>query len=481
MAVLNELEPKKVFQYFEEICNIPHPSYHEEKISNYLVEYAKAHNLEYYQDEVFNVIMIKEASEGYEDVEPIIIQGHMDMVAEKLSSCNMDMEKEGLDLAIDGDYVYAKDTTLGGDDGIAVAMALAILEDETLKHPRIEFICTVCEEVGMEGATALDVSKIKGKRLLNIDSEDEGYFTVGCAGGCRINIDLKVKREKFAGKAIEIEVAECAGGHSGVEIIKGRANASHIANRLLSVACDIAEIRMISFEGGTKDNAIPRDTKAEIIVAAEDCQVIADALLEEATAISNEYAITDPNMEITITDGEPCEAKAVVPEDTEKIVYLLNSMPDGIQTMSHDIEGLPETSLNLGILSLSEETFHTAYALRSALETAKSALIRKVELVAKSYDAETSRTGIYPAWEYVRDSKFRDSAIAIFEEMYGKKPVIDIIHAGLECGILATKIPGLDAISIGPDLLDIHTPQEKLSISSTQRVYDFVRKVIEMK
>lgn len=481
MAVLENIEPKRVFHYFEEICNIPHPSYHEEQISNYLVNFAKEHGLEYYQDDLFNVIMIKEAAKGYENVDPIIIQGHMDMVAEKEDSCTKDMLTEGLDLEIVDGFVTAKGTTLGGDDGSAVAIALALLEDKELKAPRLEVIITVCEEVGMEGAAGIDVSMLKGNKLLNLDSEDEGIFTVGCAGGCRVDIDYPVKKEEFTGKKIEIEICECEGGHSGMEIINGRANASHLLNRLLVTASDVADIRLNTYIGGTKDNAIPRSTSAIILVDADDCQQVADAILDEATAISNEYAITDPNMDITVTDGEPATLSVVSVEDTFTIIGMINALPDGIQTMSHDIEGLVETSLNLGILLLEEEKMHLGMALRSAVESAKQALIRKVQFVAVSFGAETSTHGVYPAWEYKRDSQFRDTMIKIHEEMFGQSPVVETIHAGLECGLLGSKIANLDAVSVGPQMYDIHTPKERLSIESTQRMYDFVKRVLEQK
>ena len=481
MAVLGNCKPERVFHYFEEICGIPHPSYHEEKISAYLVDFAKAHNLEYYQDDLYNVIMIKEAAKGYEDVEPIIIQGHMDMVAEQEDSCKKDMLNEGLDLEIVDGYVTAKGTTLGGDDGIAVATALALLEDENLKAPRLEVIITVSEEVGMEGAAGIDLSMLKGKKLLNLDSEDEGIFTVGCAGGCRLDVDYEYKMAEKTGKKIEIEISECEGGHSGQEIDKGRANATHLVNRILSVACENADIYLADYVGGTKDNAIPRATSAVILVKDEDLSKVADALVDEATAISNEYAITDPNMEITITDGEPATLQVVSAEDTFKIVSLINAMPNGVQSMSHDIEGLVETSLNLGILNMDENRIHFSSALRSSVDSAKAALIRKIELVAKAYGAKTSKHGIYPAWEFKRDSSFREDMVNIYQEMFNVTPVVETIHAGLECGLLGSKIKGLDAVSIGPQMHDIHTPKERLSIESTERMYEYVKKVLEKK
>ena len=475
MAVLSNCKPERVFHYFEEICNIPHPSYHEEKISAYLVDFAKAHNLEYYQDDLYNVIMIKEASEGMENAAPIIIQGHMDMVAEQDPDCTKDMLTEGLDLEIVDGYVTAKGTTLGGDDGIAVAMALAILEDEELKHPRLEVVITVSEEVGMEGAAGIDVSMLKGRKLLNLDNEEEGQFLAGCAGGCRMEIKYPFKKESLKGALVTIDVKDCTGGHSGAEIIKGRANASHIANRLLAAAVEVADVCLVDFVGGTKDNAIPRATTAKVITTPEAVK----AIEAEAEAIKNEFAVTDPDMKIVISNEGNVVVDGVNAADTKRIIELLLSMPDGIQTMSHDIEGLVETSLNLGILKLNDDNLLFASALRSSVDSAKKALMRKVDMVAKAFGCEVSVHGQYPAWEYLRVSLFRDEAVKIYKEVTGKDAVVETIHAGVECGLLASKLPGLDAVSIGPELHDIHTPKERLGIASTERIYNYVRRVIE--
>ena len=476
MAVLDNCKPERVFHYFEEICGIPHPSYHEEKISAYLVDFAKAHNLEYYTDDLYNVIMIKEASEGMENVEPLILQGHMDMVAEQEPDCKKDMLTEGLDLEVVDGYVTAKGTTLGGDDGIAVAMALAILEDEELKHPRLEVIITVSEEVGMEGAAGIDVSMLKGRKLLNLDSEEEGHFLAGCAGGCRMDIQYSFKKEQLKGGLVSIDISDCTGGHSGTEIIRGRANATHIANRILAAAVEVADVNLVDFVGGTKDNAIPRATSAKVITTKE----AVDAMKVEADAIKNEYAVTDPDMKIVIADEGNVVVDGVNAADTKRIIELILSMPNGVQTMSHDIEGLVETSLNLGILTFSEDNLTFSCALRSSVDSAKKALMRKVGMVGKAFGCQVSIHGQYPAWEFKRNSAFRDELVALYKEMTGEEPIVETMHAGVECGLLASKLPGLDAVSIGPEMHDIHTPKERLGIASTERIYNYVRRVIEM-
>ncbi|MDD6193416.1 MAG: aminoacyl-histidine dipeptidase [Lachnospiraceae bacterium] len=481
MRVLSQLEPKKVFEYFEDISNIPRPSYKEEKISNYLVQFAKDHGLEYYQDELFNVIMIKEATPGYEDVEPIILQGHMDMVCEKKPDCHKNMEEEGLDLAIDGDYIYAKGTTLGGDDGIAVAYALAILDDDTLEHPRLEFVCTVSEEVGMDGAFALDVSMLKGKKLLNLDSEEEGILLTSCAGGCSSKVTLPVARENASGVKISISVAKLTGGHSGAEIDKWRANANTLMAGLLAEMDLRAGVQLISMEGGKKDNAIPRDCEATVLVDADKAEAAMEAANKFALGVNREYEVSDPEMEIIIANEGETEASAVSCADTSKVISLIQSLPNGIQRMSRDIEGLVETSLNLGILVLEENELILRYALRSSVGSAKEALMSKVENIAKASGATTEHNGQYPAWEFKKDSVLREDMIRIYEEMFGKKPVVEAIHAGLECGILAGKIPGLDAVSMGPEMHDIHTTEERLGISSTERMYRYVVEILRCK
>ena len=474
MAVLSNCKPERVFHYFEEICNIPHPSYHEEKISAYLVEFAKAHNLEYYTDELYNVIMIKEASEGMENVAPIILQGHMDMVAEQDPDCTKDMLKEGLDLEVVDGYVTAKGTTLGGDDGIAVAMALALLEDETLKHPRLEVIITVSEEVGMEGAAGIDVSMIQGRKLLNLDSEEEGHFLAGCAGGCRMELEYPAKKEQVKGNLVSVEINDCIGGHSGTEIDKGRANATLMVNRMLAAAVEVADVNLVDFVGGTKDNAIPRATSAKVVTTAEAVK----AMEAEAAAIKNEFAVTDPEMKIDIKSQGEALVEAVSAADTKRMIQLLSSMPDGVQTMSHDIEGLVETSLNLGIVKTEEGKIVLEQSVRSSVESSKMLLIKKLETIAKAFGARHTSGGQYPGWQFRQHSELRDHMVEVYKKLYGKEPRIEAIHAGLECGLLSKKIEDLDCISIGPDMQDIHSTKEKLSVSSTKNVWEYVKAVL---
>lgn len=489
MSVLAGLEPKSVFHFFEEITKIPRPSYKEEKISAYLVDFAKERHLEHYQDNLGNVIIIGEATPGYEKVEPIIIQGHMDMVCEKEPDCSIDFEKDPLTIKIQGDEITAEGTTLGGDDGIAIAYALAILDSNAIPHPRLEFVCTVSEEVGMEGVKGIDVSMLKGKKLLNLDSEEEGQMLVSCAGGCRADCLLPVEWKAVTGHEVEICVNGLKGGHSGAEINKGRANANMLMGRILLELSEVYSYRICALAGGSKDNAIPRECEAMLIVKKRVKagkqkgfgRTFAAEVEAIAERIQKEFSVSDPDIRVSVSVGKEDTKKALTKDATRRTVTLINGLPNGIQRMSDDIEGLVETSLNLGVLSLNEKKLSLRYAIRSSVGTAKEFLLKKMECLTAANGGIVEREGDYPAWEYRKESKLRDDMIRIYTEMYGREPRVEAIHAGVECGILAGKIEGLDAVSIGPDMSGVHTTEEKLSISSTKRVWEFILKVLATK
>ena len=476
MAVLDQLEPKNVFRFFEQMCAIPHGSYNTKAVSDWCVAFAKERGLEHYQDEMNNVILIKEASAGYEEAQPVILQGHLDMVCEKAPGCEKDMAREGLDLAVEGDYIYAEGTTLGGDDGIAVAMALAALDDESLPHPRLEVILTTEEEVGMDGAMALDVSPIRGRKLLNLDSEAEGVFTVSCAGGSMAACGLPVARAPFGGDILRVRVAGLTGGHSGAEIHKGRANANMLLGRLLRAMAAETELRLVSADGGLKDNAIP--VAAEAVVAAEDGRKAKAAAERMAACFQTEYRRSDPMLTVTAEEAaaawQPMDASS-----TERTVRLLACAPNGVQTMSQDIHGLVQTSLNLGILKTGENAVTASFCIRSSVDSEKEMLKDRLACLLAQLGGGVSFSGEYPGWAYRPDSPLRELMTEVYREQYGREPKVEAIHAGLECGLLAGKLPGLDCVSIGPDLLEIHTPREKMSISSVQRVWMFVREILK--
>ena len=475
MAVLDQLEPKNVFRFFEQMCAIPHGSYNTKAVSDWCVAFAKERGLEYYQDSMNNVILIKEASAGYETAQPVILQGHLDMVCEKAPGCEKDMAREGLDLAVEGDFIYARGTTLGGDDGIAVAMALAALDDEDLPHPRLEVILTTEEEVGMDGAMALDVSPIRGRRLLNLDSEEEGVFTVSCAGGSMAACKLPVGRAPFDGETLRLRVSGLTGGHSGAEIHKGRANANMLLGRLLRAVAAETELRLVSADGGLKDNAIP--VSAEAVVAVADPQRAKSAADRMAACFRAEYRLSDPALAVTAEEGlasyAPMDAAS-----TAGALCLLTCAPNGVQTMSQDIPGLVQTSLNLGILKTAEDGVTASFCIRSSLESEKEMLKDRLACLLGRLGGGVSFSGEYPGWAYRPDSPLRELMTEVYREQYGQEPRVEAIHAGLECGLLAGKLPGLDCVSIGPDLLEIHTPRERMSIASVQRVWAFVREVL---
>lgn len=480
--MLEHLEPKVVFSYFEKICSIPHGSGNVQNISNYLVEFAKERNLEYIQDEVYNVIIKKPGTKGYEAKEPVIIQGHMDMVAVKKPECTKDMLTESLDVKTEGDFVYAEGTSLGGDDGIAVAYALALLDSKDIPHPPLEVVITVDEEVGMDGALFIDLSPLKGKKLLNIDSEKEGELTVSCAGGMRINGSLPVQwesiTENMQGK--QVTLTGLLGGHSGVEIHKNRGNANVLVGYVLQELSKKVNIKILSLEGGTKDNAIPREAKATILLTENDVSYYEESIKEIEKAIQEKFKETDKGVRIVSKDvSVKPEQKALSQVSASNIIKLLNTVPNGVQAMSRQLEGLVETSLNLGIIVLKEEEFSATFSLRSSVVSEKEKLRDKVAGILDSLGGSYVFSGDYPAWEYKEDSKLRDTFVEVYEKMYGKKPVVLSIHAGLECGILADKIEDLDSVSFGPDMEDIHTTEEKLSISSTKRVWEFLLELLK--
>ena len=475
MAVLEHLEPGRVFHFFEQMSAIPRGSGNTKAVSDWLAEFARERGLRYQQDALNNIIIFKDASAGYEGAEPVILQGHMDMVCEKAPDCGKDMTREGLDLAIDGDFVYAKGTTLGGDDGIAVAMALAVLDDESLPHPPIEAVITVDEETGMDGAMGIDVSGLKGRRMLNIDSEDEGVFTVSCAGGARMDCVLPVRREAFTAPVQRITVQGLVGGHSGTEIDKGRGNGVQLMGRVLASVAEETELRLVEVCGGLKDNAIP--TGAQALISA-NAEVTAEVCRRMTQSLREEYRVTDPDVEVTV---EPAET-AMLPMDavsTRRAVCLLVCHPNGVQVMSADIPGLVQTSLNLGILTTDADAVRLTFSVRSSVNREKFGLIDQLKALAVRFGGSYSESGEYPAWEYQKDSRLREVMVEVFEAQYGRKPVVEAIHAGLECGIFSDRLPGLDAVSFGPQMHDIHTSRERLDIASTARTWKYLVAVLE--
>lgn len=470
------LEPAAVFGFFEEICAIPHGSRNTKAISDYLVRFAQARDLRYIQDESNNVIIFQDGTCGYEDHAPVILQGHMDMVCEKDADCPLDMAVDGLDVTHDGTCVYAKGTTLGGDDGIAVAYALALLDDTTIPHPPLEVIITVDEEIGMLGADTIDLSQIRGRTLINIDSEDEGIFTVSCAGGCTATINLPEERRAVYGPCIRLSVDGLQGGHSGAEIHKNRANANKIMGEFMSRIQALMPLCLTSFSGGSKDNAIPRSCTANAVamgINLERINGIAEALQAE---IRQQY--DEPEATVQAFDVDALGGNALTADVTSKVIALLCACPNGIQAMSQEMPGLVQTSLNMGIAKLGNGMSMT-FSVRSSVNAEKQELLGKLKELAEFYGASYSQMGEYPAWEYKADSHLRDVMVKTYRKMFDREPEVLAIHAGLECGLLGEKLPGLDCVSVGPQMHDIHTSREKLEIASTERTWKFLLEVLK--
>ena len=471
------LEPASVFGYFEKICSIPHGSRNTKQISDYLVSFAQEQGLRYRQDELNNVIIFGNGTCGMEDREPVILQGHMDMVCQKDEDCPIDMLTQGLDVTHDGSCVFARGTTLGGDDGIALAYALALLADKTIPHPPLEVIFTVDEEIGMEGATGVDLTELKGRRLINIDSEDEGVFTVSCAGGARATLELPLERRAVYGPCVRLTVEGLRGGHSGVEIHQNRANATKVMGELLSRIQELMPLCITKLSGGTQDNAIPRSCSVTLVAMGSHIERINEITQKLQEEIREQY--DEPDALVYGDDVDAFGGNALSTQLSAKVIALLCSVPNGVQSWSAHIPGLVQTSLNLGVTNMEKEKLSLTFAVRSSVNQEKEDLLEQLRQLAQLQDCSYSDTGNYPAWEYVKDSRLRDTMVEVYTNMFGQAPQVVAIHAGLECGILSDKLPGLECVSIGPQMHDIHTSRERLEIESTKRTWDFLLETLK--
>ncbi len=464
----------RVFEIFKSITAVPRGSQNMKPIADYCVYFAEKNSLKYIRDEKDNIIIFKNASKGNENKAPVILQGHLDMVCQQTSDSSHDFSKSGPEIIREGDFLKANKTTLGADNGIAVAMIMAILESDSISHPPIEAVFTTDEEIGMVGAIALDTSPLRAKRMINLDSEDDDTVTVSCAGGSEFMLTLPVKKEIFNGNMYRVTLKGLKGGHSGVEIDKGRVNANILAGRFLNRLYNELDFRICEINGGDKSNAITPECVMEISTNEKD-------FVKEATAylslIKNEINAREPDFDYVI-ENKGSSTEAISKETTEKIIFLLLNCPNGILNMSAEIKGLVETSLNLGILKTENECVIIDFSLRSNKATALNFLEEKLASLAKSVNAGISAFGHYPPWEYKPNSALQDLYTSCFEEHYGFTPKIEAIHAGLECGVFSSKIQGLTSIAVGPQMYDIHTVNERLSISSTIKFFELLTKVL---
>ncbi len=481
---ITELKPKKVFEYFALLSSVPHGSGNMKPIASLCENFAKERGLEYIRDAADNVIIKKPGTAGYENSEPLILQGHLDMVCAKDPDCKKDMATEPIELYVDGNYLRARGTSLGGDNIIAVAMIMAILDSDDIAHPPIEAVFTVDEEVGLLGAAALDFSLLKGKRMINLDSEEEGVFTVCCAGGVRVNamIPLEFENVSSGSVAYKITVSGLMGGHSGVDIDKGRESANRLIIRFLKKLSENVEFGISALEGGQLDNVICPESAA-VIVFNNDVDEIAKlmaAVAEYDAIFKNELAAGDPGVRAA---AEPCElpASRAYTLDTGRALTALHILPYHIQRMSRDFEGLVQTSLNMGVLKLNDKELKFSYSVRSSIASEKHDLVDKISSVlALAFpEAKIDLHGDYPSWEYKRDSSLRDVIMSAYKETTGKDGVVAGTHGGLECGIFSESIKGLDCVSMGPDLAEVHSPREKLDIPSVERLWTLMKDILE--
>lgn len=465
----------RIFEIFEQLCQIPHGSGNMKAIADYCVRFAQNNSLDYVRDNADNVIVYKVASAGYENAKPIILQGHLDMVCQKTADSDFDFTKDALELYQDGDFIKAKNTTLGADNGIAVAYILSILESKTLMHPPIEAVFTVDEEIGMVGALQLDMSQLKGKRMINLDSEEESILTVSCAGGSDFLAVLSIERVVATGTRVKITVKGLQGGHSGVEINKGRLNANILSGRILNHLKN--EFELISISGGDKGNAIPN--YCEILLCTADATVLKGKAEEYFNLLVSENSAREPHLCFEFEILESGKYEVIKAEQKAQIIKILATTPNGVCQMSCEIEGLVESSLNLGILNTSPSEIEFLFSLRSNKISQLEYLAERQKALFCGLDCRIEQGGFYPPWEFNENSKLQGIYKECYKNLFGSEPNVEAIHAGLECGVFASQIKGFDCIAMGPSLFDVHTVNERLSVSSAKRVYELLLEILQ--
>lgn len=469
------LQPERIWAHFEKLCAIPHGSFHTDAICGYLEGFAGDLGLRCIRDEANNLIIFKPASAGYEDHEPVILQGHMDMVCQKDEGVCIDMDTQPIDVTYNEEFVYAKGTTLGADDGIGIAMIQALLEDPDAVHPPLEIIITSEEEVGLLGANAIDLSSLKGRRMLNLDTHNEKVLNAGCAGGTRVVLEMPVDWESSDLPRISIAIEGLKGGHSGSVIGNPHANADKALAALLKQLREKLPLQLEQLSGGVAGNAIPGSARAVIACP--------EGMGEAINAHCNAYAqylrenFEEPTASIMVSLHAE-QAKVLTLEATDRVLALLEALPNGVQAWHPDFEGLPLTSLNLGILRLEEDKLFLQTNLRSGVNEKRDALQAQLKTLAEAHGCSYQESGIYSAWEYRKDSPLRDTIVSLYRKRFGTEPVVRVIHAGLECGVLSQKLPGLDCISMGPTAYDIHTTRERADIASTETGWYFLKEIL---
>ncbi len=477
---INELEPKIVFYYFSELAKIPRGSGNTKRVEEYCLKFAEERDLKTYHDDYGNVMIFKDGTSGYKHSAPVILQGHLDMVCEKLPSCKKDMEKEGIDVIVDGDVIRADGTTLGGDDGIAVAYILAILDSDGIPHPPIEALLTTDEETGLRGASSLDASKLRGKRLINIDSEEEGIITVSCAGAVRVSCKIPVTRRKAdALAAKKITIGGLRGGHSGIDIAKNRKNAAKLLGDLFFALTKNRSAYIASVSSGGRLNVITPTAEAVICFEEKNRDEVDKIISDFEKHLKTDYAAFEPDAFVS-SDDTDAVADCADADGTAKITVAMTQAPYGIRAMNSDIPDLVQTSSNPGEVTFAGDSLELHFMIRSNSDADKIDLVNSLESFVRYLGGTFEIGDDYPAWEYRPESAMRYIMAAVYEELYGEKPVINSIHAGLECGILTEKLPGADMVSIGPTMHGVHTPEERLDVGSVGRVWKYLLQVLKM-
>lgn len=472
-------KPEKLFHFFEDVCAIPRGSGHEKEISDFLVKFAEDRGLWVYQDDSYNVIIKKEGSEGAKDKDPVMLQGHIDMVCDKRAGVEHDFEKDGIDLVLKDGVLSANGTTLGADNGVAIALMMMVLDDDDIKHPPVECVFTTEEEIGLNGAQALDKSRITARTMINMDSEEEGVATISCAGGLRVQLTRKVERINAEGTIVQVKIEGLLGGHSGTDIDKERQNANILMARMVERIMNNTDGKLVSFAGGTKDNAITRECEASLIYAdkteAENAEKLAAELAEIYT---DEISAFEPDFACEISVEENQSAAALRDEDAKAFIGAIRLAPNGVYRRNIKMDGFVVVSSNMGVTRADQDELVIVISPRSSVASLQEDSKARFALLAETFGFEISCSGQYPGWDYKEDSKIREVFLESYRELFGKELRLEALHAGLECGLFSEAIPGLDAIAVGPTLYNVHTPDEHVPLDSFERFYELLKHVL---
>ncbi|WP_270573690.1 aminoacyl-histidine dipeptidase [Candidatus Collinsella stercoripullorum] len=477
--IITGYQPEKLFQYFEDISAIPRGSGNEKGISDFLVAFARERGLDVYQDEVYNVIIRKPASAGAEGAAPVMMQGHIDMVCDKLAGVEHDFERDGLELVVEDGVLTANGTTLGADNGIAVALMMTVLDDDTLVHPALECVFTTDEETGLVGAETLDKSQISARIMINLDSEEEGVATVSCAGGVTVTLTRGLALEHVDGSLLTVAISGLLGGHSGSDIHLERGNADLLMARIVEQVLRGTDARLVSFDGGSKDNAITRECTARLVLDAADAQRAAGIARAVAQDIAAELEVFDPSFACAVEVADGASADAMSAEDAWALVRTIRLAPNGVLRRNVAADGFVEVSSNLGVVATEGASVRMLLAPRSSIASLQEEIKDRIQTLADAFGFSASFDNEYPGWSYTEHSHVREVFQASYRELFGEELKIESIHAGLECGLFTEALPGLDAIAVGPTLADVHTPDEHMPLDSAERFYELLVDVLK--